>query len=116
MPAIARKLETIVVAHRGKLRPFDGNADYRQYSGAIIEVTDGGLRLSLTPIPPLNIMSPALFLPFEEMELAQTVWALWPDPFALRMTKLPDIDIVVARDTVQWIRSQTDRPPFGWDV
>ena len=115
-PIIARKLETIVVTRRGRLSPISGTPDYRQYAGAIIAVTEGGLRLSLIPIPPLNVMSPALFLPFEEMELAQTVWALWPDPFALRMTKLPDIDIIVARDAVQWIRSHTISPPFGWDV
>ena len=114
-PALGRKLETIVITHRAS-GPFEGDARYRQYAGTIVAVTGRGLRLSLIPIPPLNIMAPALFLPFDEMAIERTSWALWTEPFALRMTNLPDIDIILGRDTVQWIRSRTSEPPFGRDI
>lgn len=113
-PSRAKRLETIVVAERGALRPFDGNTQFRQYAGTIMSVADGGLQLSLIPIPPLNIATRSLFLPFGEMALERTSWALWPEPYALRMTNLPDIDIILSRDAVQWIRSETDARPFGW--
>ena len=110
----AKRLETIVVAQRGALRPFDRKIQFRQYAGTIISVADGGLQLSLTPISPLSIVTRSLFLPFGEMALEQTSWALWPEPYALRMINLPDVDIILGRDAVQWIRSETDAPPFGW--
>lgn len=112
-PSVATKLESIVVAQRGALKPFDANAQYRQYAGTILSVAKSGLRLSLVPIPPLNIMAPALFLPFDEMTLHRTNWALWSEPFAIGMKGLHDIDIILGRETVAWIRSRTDRPPFG---
>ena len=116
LPSVAAKLETIVIAQRGALKPFDANAQYTTYAGTILSVAESGLRLSLVPIPPLNLMAPALFLPFDEMTLDRTSWALWPDPFAVRMKHLPDIDIILGRKTVEWIRSRTDRSPFGWDI
>jgi hypothetical protein len=112
----AKRWETIVLAQRGALKLFDGNAQFRQYAGTIISVADGGLQLSLIPIPPLNIVTRSLFLPFGEMALERTSWALWPEPYALRMTNLPDIDIILSRDAVQWIRLETDAPPFGWET
>ncbi|MEA1071641.1 hypothetical protein [Sphingomonas sp. LY160] len=108
------KLETIVVAQRGTLRPF--NAQARQYAGTLLSVSNSGLSLSLIPIPPLNLFAPPIFLPFDEMTLVGTSWALWPEPFAIRMKRLPNVDIILARDTVSWIRAQTQQPPFGWDV
>ncbi len=114
-PAIARKLETIVVTRRGALGSIvTGNANYRHYPGTVMTVTQQGLQLS--QVPPLNVHCPWLILPFDQMELARTSWALWPEPFAIRMTNLPDIDIILGRDTVRWIRSKTDQRPFGWDV
>jgi len=115
-PSRATRLETIVIAERGALRPFDGNAQFRQYAGTIISVADGGLKASLIPIPPLNFVTHSLFLPFGEMALERASWALWPEPYALRMTTLPDIDIILSRDAVQWIRSETDARPFGWET
>jgi hypothetical protein len=114
-PIIGRKLETIVVARRGTLGPiFRGNANYRQYAGVIIAVSPTGLTFSL--VPPLNVMCSPFSVPFEQIELDRTDWALWPEPFALRLKNQPEIDIVLARDAVQWIRSLTDQKPFGWDV
>jgi len=112
----AKRLETIVVAQRGPLRVFNETTQYRQYAGTILSVAEGGLRLSLIPIPPLNILTPPLFLPFTEMALERTSWALWPEPYALRMANLPDIDIILSRDAVQWIRSEIDARPFGWAI
>ena len=47
------------------------------------------------------------------MELQSTYWALWPDPLAIRMRNLPDLDIILAHDTVEWIRDRIKAPPFG---
>ena len=111
--AIARKpLDTIVITRRGTSGPvLTGNVDYRQYAGALIRVHDSSLSVSL--LPPFNISCAPIELPFDEMELRPTVWALWPEPFAVRMRRLPELDLVLARDTVQWIRARTDKAPFG---
>jgi hypothetical protein len=110
---IARKtLDTIVITRRGTSGPvLTGNVDYRQYAGALIRVHDSSLSVSL--LPPFNISCAPIELPFDEMELRPTVWALWPEPFAVRMRRLPGLDLVLARDTVQWIRARTDKAPFG---
>ena len=110
---IARKtLDTIVITRRGTSGPvLTGNVDYRQYAGALIRVHDSSLSASL--LPPFNISCAPIELPFDEMELRPTVWALWPEPFAVRMRRLPGLDLVLARDTVRWIRARTDKAPFG---
>lgn len=111
--ALATKpLDTVVITRRGASGPIrTGNVDYRHYPGAIIRVHDSSLSVSL--LPPLNITCAPIELPFDEMDLRSTYWALWPEPFAIRMRHLPDLDLVLARDTVQWIRAHTDRAPFG---
>lgn len=113
--SIALKLEVAVFAARG-LRGPDAfrNSEYRHYAGLFISVHDQGLALSL--VPPFNIMCPALFLPFDHMELKQTDWALWRDPFAIRMRQLPHIDIIIGRETVRWLREYVDKTPFGLGV
>jgi hypothetical protein len=113
--AVARKLETMVIAARDMRTPDRlGSGAYRQYPALMLAAHAEGLALSL--VPPFNIMCPPLFLRFDEMELKQTEWALWPDPFVLRMRALPDVDIIVGRDTVRWLREYVDRSPFGWGV
>jgi hypothetical protein len=110
-PIAVRTIDTIVIAARGSVGPlYTGNTAYRAYAGAKIAVYEDGLALSL--IPPFNIMCPPIHLPFGEMDLERTDWALWPEPFAIRMKRLPEIDIILGRDTVQWLRARTDRPPF----
>lgn len=113
---IARKaLDTIVVTRRGASGPIlTGNVGYRQYAGAIIRVHDRSLSVSL--LPPFNISCAPIELPFDEMELRPTVWALWPEPFAIRMRLLPGLDLVLAHDTVQWIKARTDKAPFGLGI
>jgi hypothetical protein len=113
---VARKLpETIVIAGRVDAALAFRPRDYRQYAGAILTLREDALAVSL--IPPFNIFCPPILLPFGEMTLAPTAWALWPDePYAIRMKRLPEIDIIVGRDTVQWIRSRTDAAPFGLGV
>jgi hypothetical protein len=113
--AIARKLEVTVIAARSLRIPDPlHNPAHRHYPGLILAVHDEGLALSL--VPPFNIMCSRLFLPFDEMDLKQTDWALWPDPFAIRMRRLPDIDIIIGRDTVRWLRQIVERAPFGLGV
>jgi hypothetical protein len=111
-PIATRLMDTIIIAARGSAGPlYTGNMAYRAYAGARIAVYEDGLALSL--IAPFNVMCPPIHLPFDEMSLERTDWALWPEPFAIRMKRLPEIDIILARDTVQWLRGRTDRPPFA---
>lgn len=114
-PKIASKIETAVITTRGATGGlYTGNLRYRVYPGLLVAILEDGLALSL--LPPFNIMCPALFLPFDEMQLKETDWALWPNPFAIRMTRTPDLDIVVDRRVVGWIREHVDRAPFGLGV
>jgi hypothetical protein len=111
-PIATRRMDTIIIAARGSAGPlYAGNMAYRAYAGAKITVYEDGLALSL--IAPFNVMCPPVHIPFDEMRLERTDWALWPEPFAIRMESLPEIDIILARDTVQWLRGRTDRPPFA---
>ena len=111
-PIATKPIDTIVIAARGSSGPlYAGNTAYRAYAGVKITVYEDGLALSL--IAPFNVMCPPIYLPFDEMDLKQTSWALWPEPFAIRMRGLPDIDIILGRDTVQWLRGRSDRPPFA---
>ena len=107
-----RRMDTIIIAARGSTGPlYTGNIAYRSYPGVNITVGEDGLALSL--IAPFNVMCPPIHLPFDEMDLVRTDWALWPEPFAIRMKRLPEIDIILARDTVLWLRDRTGRPPFA---
>jgi hypothetical protein len=111
--AIATKSpDTIVITRRDTSWPIlAGNVEYRQYAGALIAVHDSSLSISL--LPPFNVLCPPIELPFDEMELKRTDWALWPEPYALRLRKLTGVDIVIGRDTVQWLRTHTNVSPFG---
>ena len=110
---IARKLETTVIAARGlrSLVRFRIR-DHRKYAGLLIDIHVQGLALSL--LPPFNIMCPPVFLPFDEMDLNVTDWALWSEPYAIRMRRLPEIDIILGPETVRWIRDHVDRAPFAF--
>ncbi|HZB70303.1 MAG TPA: hypothetical protein VE403_08070 [Sphingomicrobium sp.] len=111
-PIATRRMDTIIIAARGSTGPlYTGNIAYRSYPGVNVTVHENGLALS--PIPPFKIMCPSIHLPFDEMDLERTDWAFWPEPFAIRMKRLPEIDIILARDTVQWLRGRADRPPFA---
>ncbi|WP_037502573.1 hypothetical protein [Sphingomonas jaspsi] len=112
---VGRKVpETIVIAERGPAdRTWVARLRYRQYATTILSVHDDGI--ALTQIPPFGAFCRPLFLPFVEMELAPTDWMLWREPMAIRMHELPTTDIILGRDTIRWIRSQTDVFPFGLD-
>ena len=107
--AIATRLETFVIADRGAGAP----RAYRQYSGVQLALFLDGISAWAIPIPPLNVGCPPLFLPFAEMAVAQTDWMLWTDPAALRMRRSPEIDLIISRDTLRWIRGHIDASPFG---
>ena len=109
-----KKLETIVIARHGSLGPvFKATANYRTYAGTIISVTSTGLAFST--VLPLGLLCPSFSVPFDQLELHSTSWALWDEPFALRLRDQPDYDIILSREAVQWIRSQTGQKPFGWE-
>ena len=110
---IARKLETALIATRGLRTPNPFGKPYRRYT-VMLDIHDEGLALSV--VPPFNIMCPPLSLPFDEMELTPTDWALWHEPHAIRMRQLPETDIIIGRDTVRWIREHVGRDPFGLGV
>lgn len=109
---LARKVpETIVVTGRPASRAAIG---YRVYGASVIAIHSDGL--ALDQIPPLNIHCPPLFLPFDEMVVKETDWMLWPDAYVIRMQRCPDIDIIVARRVILWVREHVDAPPFGLGV
>ena len=112
-PLLARKVpDTIVITERGARGPLaPGGAGWGHYPGLRIAVHEDGLALSL--VPPFNIMCPPLFLPFDDMEVASTWWALWPEPVAIRMKRAPKVDMIVAQDTVRWLRDHMNMVPFG---
>ncbi|HEX2724920.1 MAG TPA: hypothetical protein VHN20_03765 [Beijerinckiaceae bacterium] len=107
--AIATRLETVVIAGRGTAQAFG----HRQYSAVKLALFPDGLSAWAIPIPPLNVGCPPLFLPFAEMTVAETDWMLWTDPAALRMRRSPEIDVMISRDTLRWIREHIDASPFG---
>ena len=106
--AVATKLETWVIAERG----LEGPLAFRQYAGLQLALHVDGISAWLVAIPPLNLACRPLFLPFAEMDVADTDWMLWTDPAALRMRRTPALDIVIGRDTLRWIREHIDVPPF----
>ncbi|MDP9421253.1 MAG: hypothetical protein M3Q19_00180 [Pseudomonadota bacterium] len=110
-PIATKGPETIVMTGRGETKASPGGIGYRVHVGVRIAVHADGLALSL--IPPFSIMCPQLFLPYEEMEVAPTWWALWPDPFAIRMKRAPELDIILAQDLAQWLRVHSEYGPFG---
>ena len=107
--AVATKLDVWVIAERGVEDPLA----FRQYAGLRLALHPDGISAWLVAIPPLNLGCRSLFLPFAEMEVADTDWMLWTDPVALRMRRAPALDIVIGRDTLHWIREYIDAPPFG---
>lgn len=110
-PIVNKSPDTIVITRRGTSGPIlTGNVEYRQYTGATIAVHGGSLSISL--LPPFNIMCPQIELPLEEMELQRTDWALWPEPYALRMRGLAGLDIILGRETIQWLRRNANGSPF----
>ena len=108
-PVLATKaIETVVVTKRGRPSGLEaGNLAFRNYAGVRMVLRRDGLALSI--IPPFNIGTPPLFLPFDEMQLAETSWALWPQPCAIRMRGTPELDIIVDRSVARWIRDHANR-------
>jgi hypothetical protein len=104
--------ETIIVTRRGAAGGiYTGIVDYQRYAGVRVSIRQDGIGLSL--IPPLNVMSPPLFLPFSEMTVRTARWDLWSGLLAIRMPGLPEIDLVISRRLADWIQRQTPGSPFG---
>jgi hypothetical protein len=107
-PILATKgIETVVVTERKDGSRLAINV-FRNYAGVRMVLRRDGLALSI--LPPLNISTPPLFLPFDEMELKETSWALWPQPYAIRMRRAPGLDLIVDRGVARWIRDNAERP------
>ncbi|WP_310468897.1 hypothetical protein [Sphingomonas sp.] len=102
-----KSIETVVVTERKDGSRLAINA-FRNYAGVRMVLRRDGLALSI--LPPLNISTPPLFLPFDEMELKETSWALWPQPYAIRMRRAPGLDLIVDRGVARWIRDHAERP------
>ena len=110
-PLIARKFPESVIMTAGfdpaRQLPRSG---YRFYGGCILQCYEDGL--ALDQIPPLNVMCPKLFLPFQSMEIHETSWGFSDDAFAIRMDHLQEVDIIVDKEVVQWMRGNANPPPF----
>lgn len=104
---IARKFpESVVMTARTNGRavelPLKG---WHTFAPVQIDVHQDGLALAM--MPPFNLRCRPLFLPFAELEMTETWWALWPQPVAIRMERSPAFDIIVSRETARWIRDET---------
>jgi hypothetical protein len=105
---IARKFpETIVMTSRTDDRGADRfRKGWHSYAPARIDIHEDGLVLAM--IPPFDLMCAPLFLPFSEMTMADTSWAFWRQPVAIRMRQAPGIDIIIGREAAGWIRNKMD--------
>lgn len=117
LPAVRGKiLETIVITKRTEPAPESDivvkrprpalwqkvAVPFRAYVGVMLSVTDSGLLLARLPL--FNFLCPPIYLPFTEMTISPTWWALWPNPAAIRMNLLLDTDIILDEKTVQWLQ------------
>ena len=100
--------ETIVIVGRGA---SIHTAGYRYYAGVMLTLGEESLTLSL--LPPFNTLCPPIDLPFDAIRVKETDWGFWYGPYSIRLPGLDDVDIILRREAIQWIRENTDRPPFG---
>jgi hypothetical protein len=82
---------------------------WRLHAGVMISVVDSGLLLSQVFL--FRLLCPPIYLPFAEMTISPTSWALWSEPVAIRMRQLPDTDIILGQDAAQWLREKFDQSP-----
>ena len=110
-PRLARKFpETVVMTGQAA---GDTSARFQRgwhvYAAVWINLHEDGLVLRS-----FNIMCPPLFLPFAEMEMADTSWPTLRQPVAIRMRGAPHIDLVIRDTAARWIRDRT--PAIGAGV
>ena len=103
-PNPCKGLDRIVISGRATRPRLSAKAGYRAYPVGIA-IHDSGIAVSA--ISPFNVMCPPIRLPFDEMEVSPTWWGQWREPVAVRMKQAPDVDIILARDTVRWLREHT---------
>lgn len=97
--------ESIVMTGRTDGRAVERlSKGWHTFAPVQINVHQDGLALAM--MPPFNLRCRPLFLPFAEMEMTETWWALWPQPVAIRMKRAPAFDIIVSRETARWIRDE----------
>lgn len=107
-------LETLTFADRGTFTPmYGGKFDSRYMSVRITMVADG---LQMDAIPLFNILRRPLFLPFAEMGPLTHEEGTFATVFALKMRRLDDMDLIIRKQVVDFVRQRTDVPPFGWGV
>lgn len=103
LAAVRGRMETIIIAERpGATLGEKVAAPFRLHAGVMLSVVDGGLLLSR--IFPFNFLCSPVYLPFAEMTIRPTFWALWPEPVAVSMKLLPDTDIILSQEAAQWLR------------
>ncbi|WP_128893105.1 hypothetical protein [Erythrobacter sp. HKB08] len=95
------------IAERGIRWGMHSNRRQNVYPPIRVSVLPSGIGLAI--MKPFDIGSPKLFLPFEEMHLVSTKWALWGDPVAIRMEKLGEIDIILYREAMEWAAEHSPR-------
>nr|WP_137677878.1 hypothetical protein [Parerythrobacter lutipelagi] len=93
------------IAERGIRWGMSTNQRQRVYPPVHVTVLPTGIGLQI--MHPFRYGSKPLILPFSEMELASTKWALWGDPVAIRMKQLDGIDIILYREIMEWAAEQS---------
>ncbi|MEZ6068354.1 MAG: hypothetical protein R3B90_22160 [Planctomycetaceae bacterium] len=81
---------------------------YSSYKGIVqVEANETGIVLSL--IWPFSLFHPKLFLPVEEIQLEPTSWYLNSRSYALTMSEVPEVEMVLDEEIVKWMGAKTGR-------
>lgn len=96
----------VAIAESGLRWPVKSNKHQRAYPPVHVTLLPEGIGIRMSWLFSLG-MKP-LVLPFSEMELASTRWALWGHPVAIRMKGVEGVDIILYREALEWL---ADRSP-----
>lgn len=103
----AKLAGAVAIAERGIRWGYTSNQRQRAYPPVRVTLLPDGIGLQV--VQPFGYGSKPLLLPFAQMELAATKWALWGDPVAIRMTALAGVDIILYRHIMEWAAQQSPR-------
>lgn len=97
----------VAIAERGIRWGYTSNQRQRAYPPVRVTILPHAIGLQV--VQPFGYGSKPLVLPFAEMELVSTKWALWGDPVAIRMKRTEGVDIILYRHIMEWAAEQSPR-------
>lgn len=101
-----RRLQTVILTHGGELA-------YSSYRGIVTAtVNESGLRLRL--LPPFSYLHPALFIPFDELQIKASSWYLNSSSYRLCPSRASNVGMIVDGDFANWIMSYAPQSCQSW--